>query len=103
MILRFTIGATHGAEGKGFEPSFPSRGNRLSRTARRTVSDYLPFEWTHRESNPGLRPAEPVSFRWTMGPSEALPAYSGPPGSRTPISGVRCRRRPVGPAARLRE
>jgi hypothetical protein len=57
------------AEGKGFEPSFPSRGNRLSRTARRTVSDYLPFEWTHRESNPGLRPAEPVSFRWTMGPS----------------------------------
>ena len=37
-----------------------------------------------------------------MGPSIAA-VLSGPPGSRTPISGVRCRRRPVGPAARLIE
>src|SRR4051794_28201178 len=43
------------AEGKGFEPSFPTWGNRLSRTARQTVSDYLPFEWTAGESNPDFR------------------------------------------------
>ena len=37
---------------EGFEPSSPFRGNRLSRAARQTVSDYLPFEWTAGESNP---------------------------------------------------
>lgn len=26
------------------------------------------FQWTHWESNPDLRPAEPVSSRWTMSP-----------------------------------
>ncbi len=62
-----------GAEGEGFEPSFPA-GTRFSRAARLTVSGSLP------------------SRGW-LG--------SGPPGSRTPISGVRCRRRPVGPAARV--
>ena len=60
-----------GAEGEGFEPSSPSRGTRLSRTARQTVSDYLPFEWTHRESNPDLRHARATSSPWTMGPSIA--------------------------------
>ena len=58
------------AEGKGFEPSSPSRGNRLSRTARPTVSGYLPFEWTHRESNPDLRPRQGrCRPAWTMSPS----------------------------------
>ena len=68
-MIPFTTGARKGAEGEGFEPSSPSRGNRLSRTARQTVSDYLPFEWTHRESNPDLRHAMATSSPWTMGPS----------------------------------
>ena len=68
-MIPFTTGARKGAEGEGFEPSSPSRGNRLSRTARQTVSDYLPFEWTHRESNPDLRHARATSSPWTMGPS----------------------------------
>ena len=67
MILLFTIGATSGR--RGIRTLIPSRGNRLSRTARQTVSDYLPFEWTHRELNPDLRHARAMSSPWTMGPS----------------------------------
>lgn len=52
-------------------------------------------QWTHRGSNPDCQSAELVSFRWTMSPSQT----SGPRGSRTLISGLRSRRRPVGPAA----
>ena len=67
MILLFTIGARSGRQ--GIRTLIPSRGNRLSRTARQTVSDYLPFEWTHRESNPDLRHARATSSPWTMGPT----------------------------------
>ena len=69
MILPFTIGARSGRQ--GIRTLIPSWGNRLSRTARPTVSDCLPFEWTHRESNPDLRHARATSSPWTMGPSIA--------------------------------
>jgi hypothetical protein len=51
-------------------------GNRISNAAQPTVSGYLP--------NPSLRTRE---------------RPSGPPGSRTPISWLQARCRPVGPAA----
>lgn len=38
-----------------------------------------------------------MSSRWTMSPF----LFSGPPGSRTPISWLQARRRPVGPAAHV--
>ena len=40
---------------------------------------YLPYQWTHRESNPDYQSAELVSSRWTMSPLD----FSGPHGSRT--------------------
>ena len=97
MIIRFTIEAhrpitTSGRQ--GIRTLIPTCGNRLSRAARPTVSGYLPFQWTHRGSNPDLQTASLMSSLWTMSPSD-----SGPPGSRTPISWLQARRRPVGPAA----
>ena len=44
-------------------------GALVSTEARPAVSGYLPFEWTHRESNPDLRHARATSSPWTMGPS----------------------------------
>ncbi len=92
MIVRFTIGASSGRQ-----------GSRTLISVWRTALAGRPgqpypatfHQWTHRESNPDFPSAERVSSRWTMSP-----ANSGPRGSRTLISGVRSRRRPVGPAAR---
>ena len=76
---------------------------RFSKPARRAVSGYLPYvfkcQWTHRESNPDFQSAELVSSRWTMSPCH----FSGPPGSRTPITWVQTKRLSVGPAAHHRE
>jgi hypothetical protein len=44
-------------------------GALVSTEARPAVSGYLPFQWTHRESNPDLRHARATSSPWTMGPS----------------------------------
>ena len=68
--------------------------NRLSRAARPTVSGYLPSV-----DPPGIEPGFPVC-RTGVVPLDHEPIpFSGPRGSRTLISGVRSRRRPVGPAA----
>lgn len=56
------------AEGKGFEPSSPVE-SRVSSAVRPTVSGYLPYQWTHRESNPDYRHAIAVSSLWTMSPN----------------------------------
>ena len=64
--------------------------------ARPTVSGYLPYQWTHRESNPDRQYAILASSHWTMGPR-----CNGPPGSRTPIPDLRSRCLPLGRAARL--
>ena len=69
------------------------KGTRISSAVRPTVSGYLPFEWSHRESNPDFQHAMLVSSRWTMTPC----CSSGPPGNRTPISWLQTRCLPVGP------
>jgi hypothetical protein len=60
------------ATGQGFEPSRRGRAHSFVRIeARPAVSGDLPFvacQWTRRESNPDLRHARAVSYRWTMGP-----------------------------------
>ena len=99
MIVRFTIEAhapfTSGRQ--GIRTLIPTSENRLSRAARPTVSGYLPFQWTHRESNPDSQTASLMSSRWTMSPSFSVDQ----PGSRTPISWLQARRLPVGRAAHL--
>jgi hypothetical protein len=57
------------AEGVGVEPTRPLRVARFSKPARRTVSGYLPFEWSVGESNPDFLDANQVSSRWTNVPS----------------------------------
>ena len=93
MIILFTIEAR--AEGKGFEPS-SQLGNALAGRPGKPYPATFRFEWTHRESNSDLQTASLMSSLWTMSPS----SISGPPGSRTPISWLQARCRPVGPAAR---
>ena len=89
MIIHFTIGAISGRQ--GIRTLIPLRGNRLSRAARQTVSDYLPFEWTAGESNPDFRCAKPVSSRWTSSPmienelESASTFTEGPPENRTRV------------------
>jgi hypothetical protein len=46
----------------------PLAGNRRSRSARPTVSGYLPLQWTHRELNPDFQHAMLASCLWTMSP-----------------------------------
>lgn len=41
---------------------------RFSKPARQTLSGYLPYQWTYRESNPDDRHAIAVSSRCTMSP-----------------------------------
>ena len=77
------------------EPSSRLVENRLSRAARPTVSGYLPYQWTHRESNPDPQTASLTSSLWTMSPI----LFSGPPGSRTPIAWLQARRPTIGRAA----
>ena len=100
MIVHFTIEAhapfTSGRQ--GIRTLIPTSGNRLSRAARPTVPGYLPFlQWTHRELNADLQTASLMSSLWTMSPF----LFSGPPGSRTPISWLQARRLPVGRAAHV--
>ena len=47
--------------------SNPVKGNWLAPSFLSQFG-YLPFQWTHPESNWGLRHARAVSFRWTMSP-----------------------------------
>ena len=70
---------------------------RFSKPARRAVSGYLPYQWTHRESNSDFRHARAVSSRWTMSPSRSVDR----PGNRTPISWLQARHLPVGRAAHI--
>ena len=46
----------------------PRKGARFSKPARPAVSDYLPFQWTRRESNSDFRHARAVSSLWTTSP-----------------------------------
>ncbi len=64
MIVPFTIRAS-GAEGEGFEPSFPE-GEATFRVARQPYPATFrnkSNEWTHRGSNPDLRRATAVPSR----------------------------------------
>ena len=81
MIIHFTIGATtviFPARRKAWDlnPHDPKVA-RFSKPARQTVSGYLPFQWSHRESNPDCQPAALVSSRWTMAPSVAILVSEG--------------------------
>ena len=53
---------------QGIRTLIPTSENRLSRAARPTVSGYLPFQWTHRESNPDFQTASLMSSLLTMSP-----------------------------------
>jgi hypothetical protein len=50
----------------GVEPTRPLRVARFSKPARRTVSGYLPNEWTGWESNPTHRLCKSQSPPWNM-------------------------------------
>jgi hypothetical protein len=71
--VHFTIEPFHNHQHKrkawDLNPHDPCRVARFSKPARRTVSGYLPFQWSHRELNPDFQSAELVSSRWTMTPS----------------------------------
>jgi hypothetical protein len=71
VILHFTIGNPR-RKARDSNASRPGRAHSFVRIeARPAVSGDLPFvacQWTRRESNPGLRHARAVSYRWTMGP-----------------------------------
>lgn len=102
MIIPFTIEARLKRKARDLNPH-PASGNRLSRAARPTISAYLP----RSVDSPGIEPAvfpintgqtaSLMSSLWTMSPF----LFSGPPGSRTPISWLQARCRPVGPAAHI--
>lgn len=73
MIVHFTIElslSSSGAEGVGFEPTCHLlSGFALAvRPGEPYPATFRIFKWTHWESNPDLRPAKPVSSRWTMSP-----------------------------------
>jgi hypothetical protein len=68
--------------------------NRLSRAARPTVSGYLPSV-----DPPGIELGFPVCRAGVVPLDHEPIPCSGPRGNRTLISGVRSRRRPIGPAA----
>ena len=70
--------------------------NRISRAARQAVSGYLPSV-----DPPGVEPGFPVCRAGVVPLDHEPVPFSGPRGSRTLISGVRGRRRPVGPAAQF--
>ena len=99
MIVHFTIGANSGRQ--GIRTLIPASGNRFSKAVRQTISAYLPFD---RVDPPGIEPGSSVC-RTDVLPLDDEPmnqshhTSSGLPENRTPISGLRSRRRPVGPAA----
>lgn len=64
----FTIRPVIERKARESNPQGPEAA-RLSKPARQAISGYLPFQWTHRESNPDLRYAIAVSSLWTMSPS----------------------------------
>ena len=78
--------SSHQRKARDLNPHDPKVA-RFSKPARRAVSGYLPYvhQWTDRELNPDFRHAMAVSSRWTMSP------FSGPPGSRTPITWVQAK------------
>ena len=46
----------------------PPEENHVSTVARPTVSGYLPYQWTHPDSNRDRQHARLESSHWTMGP-----------------------------------
>lgn len=109
----------------GVEPGNHPGGSSTmnSTTARGRACDMSPLvQWTWRESNPHFQHARLMSSRWTTGPCSSqgsggrthalrlprpadyrfpTPCFSGPTGSRTPISALRRRRLPLRPAAHV--
>jgi hypothetical protein len=115
VIVPFTIRAVqrkardsnpHSPEGGRFSKAVRQIRIRLPSTNARPTMDPPGVEPGSPPRQGGALPLgdEPVIFRAgsiPCGRDRIRPEMnSGPPGSRTPISGVRYRRRPVGPAAR---
>ena len=94
----------------GFEPTRPLRGTRFSKPVRPAVSGCPPMECRrtkHKMSKEARRANDECSCfelrnSFDIRASSFVIFRSGLPGSRTPISWLQARRRPVGPAARGR-
>jgi hypothetical protein len=112
VIVLFTIRAKQ-RKARDSNPHSP-QGSRFSKAVRPSRIRLPSSERNYAVDPPGVEPGspprqggalplgdEPERRSARIGPIRARPrADSGPPGSRTPISGLRCRCRPVGPAAR---